>query len=331
MLDRAQAGLTTAVRALVTGAAGFIGANLVRHLVVAGHEVIALSRSHTTAWRLDEIATEVQVLEFDLRDTAAIEQVVAKIRPQWVFHLAAHGAYSWQTDIETMIGVNIGATAAMLSAARAIDVQAFVNAGSSSEYGLKTHAPPEDEWLEPSSYYAVTKVAGSHLTALAAAEGLPAVTLRLYSIYGPWEEPGRLVPALVREALHARLPPLVGPETARDFVYVDDCCDAFVRAAKRGAPGGPGAVLNIGSGAQTRLDEFVEVARNALSVTAHPEWGTMGPRHWDTNVWVSEPRAALEHLGWQASTSLGDGLSRTAAWLRDRPQLWERYGVTGSA
>jgi UDP-glucose 4-epimerase len=325
VLDRAQAGLTTAVRALVTGAAGFLGANLVRHLVVAGHEVIALSRSHTAVWRLDEIATEVQVLEFDLRDTVTIEQVVAKIRPQWVFHLAAHGAYSWQTDIETMIGVNVTATAAMLSAARAVDVQAFVNAGSSSEYGLKTHAPSEDEWLEPNSHYAVTKAAGSHLTALAAGEGLPAVTLRLYSIYGPWEEPGRLVPALVREAHHARLPPLVGPETARD------CCDAFVRAAQRGAPGGPGAVLNIGSGAQTRLDEFVEVARHTLSVRTHPEWDTMGPRHWDTNVWVSEPRAALEHLGWQASTSLGDGLSRTAAWLHDRPQLWERYGIAESA
>ena len=64
--------------------------------------------------------------------------------------------------------------------------------GSSSEYGLKDHAPREDEWLEPNSHYAVTKAAGTHLTALAAAEGLPAVTLRLYSIYGPWEDLGRL-------------------------------------------------------------------------------------------------------------------------------------------
>ncbi len=319
------------MRALVTGAAGFLGANLVRHLAAAGHDVIALSRSRGASWRLEEIATEVRILELDLRDTTAIERAVAATRPQWVFHMAAHGAYSWQTDLETMIGVNVAATAALLAAARAAGVQAFVNAGSSSEYGLKTHPPREEEWLEPNSYYAVTKAASTHLTALAAAEGLPAVTLRLYSIYGPWEDPGRLVPALVREATRGRLPPLVGPETARDFVYVDDCCDALLRAAQRGAPGGPGATLNIGSGAQTRLDELVDVARRVLGVTTHPEWGTMDPRDWDTNVWVSDPRAAFELIDWRAATSLGDGLTRTAAWLRARPQLWERYDVRESA
>lgn len=318
------------MRALVTGAAGFLGANLVRHLTVAGHEVTALSRSREGGWRLEEVSSDVQILEVDVRDTAAIERTVVTAKPEWVFHLAAHGAYSWQTDLDTMISVNIRATAALLTAARTAGVQAFVNAGSSSEYGLKTHAPREDEWLEPNSRYAVTKAAGTHLTALAAAKGLPAVTLRLYSIYGPWEDPRRLVPALVREARHGRLPPLVGPETARDFVYVDDCCDALLRAAQRGAPGGPGATLNIGSGTQTRLDDLVDVARSQLGVTALPEWGRMRQREWDTNVWISDPSAAFELLHWKASTSLGDGFARTAAWLQARPQLWERYGVTES-
>jgi nucleoside-diphosphate-sugar epimerase len=318
------------VRALVTGAAGFLGANLVRHLTVAGHEVIAFSHAGWESWRLDEMVSDVRLLELDLRDTAAITQRVAAVKPHWVFHLAAHGAYSWQTDVATMISVNIGATAALLSAARTADVQAFVNAGTSSEYGLKRHAPREDEWLEPNSHYAVTKAAGSHLTALAAAQGLPAVTLRMYSIYGPWEDPRRLIPALVREATRGRLPPLVGPQTARDFVYVEDCCDALLRAAQLGAPHGPGATLNLGSGTQTRLEELIEVARRALRVTALPKWETMDPRGWDTNVWVSDPHAAFEYLGWNASTTLDDGLTRTAAWLQARPQLWERYGVAES-
>jgi dolichol-phosphate mannosyltransferase len=311
----------------VTGAAGFLGANLVRHLAAAGHEPVALTRSRAGAWRLEDLPAQVRVLELDLRDTAAIERAVEETGPQWVFHLAAHGAYSWQSDLEAMIAVNVTATAALLAAARATGVEAFVNAGSSSEYGLKAHPPREDEWLEPNSHYAVTKAAGTHLTALAAAQGLPAVTLRLYSIYGPWEDPGRLVPALVREATRGELPPLVGPQTARDFVYVEDCCKALLRAAERGAPGGPGATLNVGSGTQTRLDELVDAARGALGVTALPQWGTMGQREWDTNVWVSDPRAAFELLDWKATTPLGDGLSGTAEWLWARPQLWERYGV----
>jgi UDP-glucose 4-epimerase len=315
------------VRALVTGAEGFLGANLVRRLLAGGHEALAVARPGGTSWRLDDIATNVRVVELDLRDLAVVQQTVAETKPQWIFHLAAHGAYSWQTDVEAMVAVNVGATATLLTAARAADVQAFVNVGSSSEYGLKDHPPREDEWLQPNSHYAVTKATGTHLTALAAAQGLPAVTLRLYSIYGPWEDPGRLVPALVREAIHGRLPPLVGPHTARDFVYVEDCCDALLTAAERGAPAGPGGTLNIGSGAQTRLDDLVEIVRASLGVTAHPEWGTMEQRSWDTNIWVSDPRAAMELLNWKATTSLDDGLSKTSAWLKTRPQLWERYGV----
>ncbi len=319
--------MSVVARALVTGAEGFLGANLVRHLSAAGHEVIALSRPGGNSWRLEEIQREVRILELDLRETAAIGEAVTAIEPQWVFHLAAHGAYSWQTDVEAMIEVNVSATAALLAAARAAAVEAFVNVGSSSEYGLKGHPPREDEWLEPNSYYAVTKAAGSHLTALAAGDGLPAVTLRLYSIYGPWEDPGRLIPALVREATRGRLPSLVAPDTARDFVYVGDCCEALLRAAQRGAPGGSGATLNVGSGRQTRLDELVELARRALGVTALPEWSTMEGRGWDTNVWVSDPSAAFERIGWRASTGIGEGLARTAEWLRERPWLWKRYGV----
>ncbi len=315
------------MRALVTGAAGFLGANLVRHLTLAGHETIAVTRPGSSSWRLQDVAADLRVLELDLRDSAAIEQTVARTKPQWIFHMAAHGAYPAQTDLAAMIAVNLSATAALLVAARAVGVQAFVNAGSSSEYGLKAHPPREDEWLQPNSHYAVTKAAGTHLTALAAAQGLPAVTLRLYSIYGPWEDPGRLIPALVREAMRGRLPPLVGPQTARDFVYVDDCCEALLRAARLGAPAGPGATLNIGSGTQTCLDELVEVARGSLGVAALPDWGTMEQRDWDTNVWVSDARAALELLDWKATTGLDDGLSETGAWLQARPQLWERYGV----
>jgi nucleoside-diphosphate-sugar epimerase len=319
------------MKALVTGADGFVGANLVRHLATAGHEVIALLRPGGTVWRLQDIKHELRICEFDLCDVERIACVLTSSKPQWVFHLAAHGAYSWQVDVPRMISVNVGSTAALLAAARMVDVEAFVNVGSSSEYGLKADAPREDEWLQPNSHYAVTKAAGTHLTALAAANGLPAVTLRLYSVYGPWEDPGRLMPALVREASHGKLPPLVGPNTARDFVYVDDCCDALLRAALMGAPSGPGATLNVGSGSQTRLRELVDVVRRALGVDADPEWGSLGQRAWDTDVWVANPRAAFEYLGWHASTSLTEGLLKMATWLCERPQLWERYGVRRGA
>ncbi len=318
----------TRARALVTGAGGFVGANLVRRLLSDGHEVHATSRPGSEPWRLRGVDAEVHAV--DLADTDAIRAVVDKVRPEWIFHLAAHGAYSWQTDLQDILAVNVLGATALIDAAREADVQAFIQAGSSSEYGYKDHAPSEDERVEPNSAYAVAKAAATHYaTFVAARDGARLATLRLYSIYGPWEDPGRLMPTIAMHGLEGRLPGLVAPDTARDFVHVDDACDAFVRAAE--APGlMPGAVLNVGSGRQTTLRQVVEVARRVLAIEQEPDWGSMTARSWDTSVWVSDPRRIESELGWRATTSLDRGLRELADWLRDTPER-ARYAVATSA
>jgi dolichol-phosphate mannosyltransferase len=301
------------VRALVTGAGGFVGANLVRHLTAAGHEVTACARPGGDHWRLS--GGDWSTVPLDLTDAEAVAATVRDARPDWLFHLAAHGAYSWQTDLARMTEVNVLATQALLDAAREAGA-VLVNAGSSSEYGYQDHAPREDERVEPNSHYAVTKAAATHLCRLAAAtHGQRAVTLRLYSAYGPWEESRRLMPTLVARALEGGWPPLVGPETARDFVWVGDVCEAFVLAATRPLED-PGAVFNICSGEQTTLRELVDVVRAVLGVGAEPEWGTMAQRAWDTSVWVGDPSRAGRELGWSARTPLAEGIERMAAWAR---------------
>ena len=115
----------------------------------------------------------------------------------------------------------------------------------------------------------------------------------------------------------------MGPRTARDFVYVDDVCHAFVRAAEVQVE--PGAVFNIGSGSQTTLAELVDVARRVLGVDAEPDWGTYAARAWDTESWVSDPRRAERELGWRAETSIDEGLGLTANWMRENPEAVGRY------
>jgi nucleoside-diphosphate-sugar epimerase len=201
----------------------------------------------------------------------------------------------------------------------------LVNAGSSSEYGRKDHAPSETEPVEPNSLYAVTKVAATHLCRLAGATyGQSTITLRLYSVYGPWEEPGRLMPTLVERALAGCLPPLVDPNVARDFVWVQDACDAFIAAASADLPDG-GSILNLASGTQTSLRSLVELVRRLFTVEVEPAWGSMERRSWDTTVWVGQPDAAADTLGWRARTPLDRGLPQLAEWLQERPDLAARY------
>jgi dolichol-phosphate mannosyltransferase len=312
------------MKAVVTGAGGFVGANLVRCLLAGGHEPFAVVRPGGNTWRLDEVSSGAPHVAVDLRDPAAVERVVRDLRPDVIFHLAAHGAYSWQKDFDAMLSVNVRATEALLVAAREVGAS-LVHAGSSSEYGYQDHAPREDEHVEPNSHYAVTKVAATHLCRLAAAgDGPQAVTLRLYSIYGPWEEPGRLMPTLVRRAVAGGWPPLVGPEIGRDFVWVEDACDALVRAGTRVLEDS-GAVINIASGTQTTLEMLVATARRVLRVEAEPVWGSMPARSWDTSIWVGDPALAEQLLGWKATTTLDAGLVRMAAWFDEHPELAPRY------
>jgi dolichol-phosphate mannosyltransferase len=311
--------------ALVTGAAGFIGAALARRLLAEGYAVTLLAGPSSDLWRVEELRADAEIVAVDLRDADAVEAAVARTRPELVFHLAAHGAYSWQQSLPRMIETNVAGIAHVVEAAHRAGARAIVNAGSSSEYGLKDHAPPEHELPEPNSGYAVTKAAATLYGGWAArSRGQAVTTLRLYSAYGPWEEPRRLIPAVVVHGLERRLPPLVDPRTARDFVYVEDVLDAFLLAAQRARPG-DGAVYNVGSGAQTTLRELAEAARRVFAIADPPAWGSFPARHWDTDVWVADPRRIEAELGWRARTPIEAGLAATARWLEQRPQLAERY------
>jgi dolichol-phosphate mannosyltransferase len=207
-------------------------------------------------------------------------------------------------------------TVSLVQAALAEGCETVVHAGSSSEYGFKDHPPSEDDVLEPNSVYAASKCASTlYCRQTANATGARVVTVRLYSVYGPWEEPRRLIPTLIEHGLAGGLPPLTVPTTARDFVYVDDVVEAMALAAEHARPG---AVYNVGSGRQSTLAELVDLAKAELAIVAEPRWGTEPARTWDTSLWVADPRLIREDLGWSARTSLAEGFRRTVEWQRAR-------------
>lgn len=312
-------------RVIVTGATGFIGANLTRRLLSDGYEIHLLVREGYQPWRIEEIRSEVQVHTVDITDQESLLPVVARIRPELVFHLSAHGAYSWQSDLQGMVRTNLIGTINLVEACLKTGFEHFVNAGSSSEYGYKDHAPSEMEPLEPNSYYAVTKASATMFCRYTARlRGVSLVTLRFYSIYGPYEEPGRLIPTLVVNGRVGRLPPLVNPEIGRDFVYVEDAVDACLLAGSR-QDQEPGSVYNVGTGIQTSIREVAAVACRVMGITVEPQWGSMPDRAWDTSVWVADNRTIRSKLGWEPRYSFEEGFRQTVQWFRDNPSLSPVY------
>ena len=230
---------------------------------------------------------------------------------------------------------NILSTKTLLKASIDLGVESFVHTGSSSEYGRQDHAPVETEEVRPDTPYGRTKAIATAMCVTAARFGNPISettyvaatrisTLRLYSAYGPFEDPRRLIPSLIVHGRRGVFPHLVNPQTARDFVYVDDVVDACLLAAQHEG-GEPGAIYNVGTGEQTTVGAAVEVARRVLAIPGEPQWGSMPARVWDTDTWVADSRRIRTALGWQPCHTFEDGFRQMAAWLDQHPELRERY------
>ena len=250
---------------------------------------------------------------------------VQVVKPQWIFHLAVYGAYSWQIQPHAIFQTNVLGTVNLLEACLEVGFEGFVNTGSSSEYGIKRFAPAEDCWVEPNSCYAASKASATlYCRHKAQQSGSHVVTLRLYSIYGAYEEPNRFMPSLVLHGMDGQYPPLTNPKTARDFVHVEDAVDAYLLAVTaRGQEAG--AVYNVGTGVQTSLGEVVELARSLFSLKAEPTWNNMPGRVWDTDIWVANSQRIREALGWQPRRSLAEGLGGLGNWFTKHPDMMAHY------
>jgi nucleoside-diphosphate-sugar epimerase len=304
---------------LVTGGSGFIGACAVRRLLEEGFAVHVLLRPEARRWRLADVLEAVTVHDADVLDDGAVREAFQACRPRAVLHLAAHGAYESQSDARRILRTTVLGTLNVLEAAAACGARVVVNAGSSSEYGYKAGPMSESDRLEPNSIYAVGKAAQTHLVGvLARRSAAPAMaTFRVFSIYGPWEEPTRLFPTLLRRARAGQPLEMVARGTARDFVYVDDVVDALVRLDA--LEGLRGDVLNLGSGVQSTLEDVVAAVQAAVGSRSEVLWGAMAARQWDTDCWRADPSRAREVLGWTARTSLRDGVARMARWMEEAP------------
>lgn len=299
---------------LVTGAAGFVGANLFKKVAAVRSDVYAIVQ-HEKNWRLAEVSDE-QIIAVDLNDIAATQNLIDKVNPQTVFDCVAYGAYSFEKEAPLIYQTNFLSVMRLVDILATRSISAFIHAGSSSEYGTHCSAPLEDAYCDPNSHYSVSKVAiSNYLHFMGKHHHFPCATLRLYSVYGPLEDTSRLIPNVLRCAAVKKLPPFVDKETSRDFVHVDDVCDAFIMAAAKMHPGIYGDLFNIGTGIKTTIEDLAKLVKKIFNIDEEPQFNTMEGRAWDLAQWYANPSKAEKLLDWKATISLEVGLQSMATWV----------------
>ncbi|NBV51023.1 NAD-dependent epimerase/dehydratase family protein, partial [bacterium] len=303
---------------LVIGASGFVGSKLFFSLSRLRGDVFAASRNILASWRFvnkDHSIQNRQLLNLDIGNYQNLSTVLQKIKPRTIFNLSAYGAYERQSDFAQIHRVNYWGTLNLVRILQELGCDAFVQAGSSSEYGLNCTAPLEESQLKPNSDYAVSKGAASLLVSYyGGITGLPCAHLRLYSVYGPFEEKDRLIPRLVEAGIKGKFPPFADKHISRDFLYVDDCTRAFVKAALTVCKSEPGLSLNVGTGKRTTLEEVAQTAGKVFGISEPPSFGTMSNRKWDLSNWYSNSTQATHKMDWSARVSFEEGLRLTKAW-----------------
>jgi len=302
-------------RFLVTGAAGFVGACLVRRLVKMGLRVHALVAPEGNLWRIEDLLPSLTLHRGDITDETFVRKFIGKVSPTIIYHLATHGAYPTQGDAKRILMTNVLGTYNLLESLDKFPYKLFVNTGSSSEYGFKQKPMKENDLPEPNSYYAVAKLAQTMLCQYTAkSQKKSIVTFRLFSVYGPYEEPSRLVATIIRRCLQGEALQMTSPKTARDFIFVEDVVDAYLNVERLRTC--DAKIFNIGTGRQVSLKKITDTVLKLTGSRVDVQWNAMQDRIWDTSLWVADANRAKRLLGWKAKTSLKQGLVQTMEWIK---------------
>ena len=330
---------------LVSGAGGFIGSALVEALVGQGARVRAFvrytSRGEVGLLRLlaADILREVEVVAGDLRDASAIEEAAQGV--ELIFHLGALISipYSYQHPVE-VVETNVMGTLNVLQACRKVGCR-LVHTSTSEVYGTALRVPIDEVHpLQGQSPYSASKIGADKLVeSYYRSFDVQAVTVRPFNTYGPGQSARAVIPTIITQALTQDVIRLGNLEARRDFTYVSDTVAGFIKAAEaQGAASVPptfggvaGETFNLGYGAEITIGELVEMVGEILGKKLQVEVEDLRLRPEKSEVMrlVSDNRKAREMLGWQPQIDIGEGLTKTIAWIREHLDLYQvgRYEV----
>lgn len=308
---------------LVTGGAGFIGSHVCEALLARGESVTALDNfdpyySPEVKWQNLESALMSQrfgLVEGDVRDPETLNQLFVRGGFEGVIHLAGYaGVRASLDDPLSCEDVNVRGTLVLLDAARRHGLPRFILASTSSVYGLSAAIPylEHDPLLTPISPYGASKIAAEKYAHIYhAVHGLPVVSLRFFTAYGPRQRPDMAFQRFATAMRKGSPIPVYGDgRSSRDYTYISDVVDGILAALDSPLPYG---VFNIGNDQAYRLDEAIGLLANALGV--EPQLEYLSAQAGDPPHTRADISAACAALGYAPKVELEEGMRRFAQWL----------------
>jgi len=318
-----------AKRVLVTGGAGFISSNLIRHLLESTrHEVVSLD-ALTYAGSLENLADvmahpRLSFVHGDIRDKALVQELVGGVDVIVNAAAESHVEKSIEDGASEFVTTNVEGTQILLDAIRETPVERFVLISSSEVYGTAEHAPMDEEHaLNPRSPYAATKAGADRLAySYFVTYDLPVVIVRPFNNYGPRQHPEKVVPRFITQALADEPLTVHGDgHASRDWLYVRDDAEAIEAIVDAPIELIAGEVLNVATGIDIAVGEIAETVLAMLGkpaeMIAHVD---ERPGQVDRHIGSTDKIERV--VGWRARTSFEDGLEATVSWYRENEAWW---------
>jgi nucleoside-diphosphate-sugar epimerase len=304
------------VRVLLTGASGFVGSHVLRRCVERGFPVAALLRPGGDRERIRDLGDAVVEIDGDLAVLEAASSAIEAFAPEVVLPLAWDGVGNTLRNDPRQLRHNPAAALALVDAAASAGARAWIGLGSQAEYGRVEGRVNERHPTNPTSLYGIAKLATGLACGVRCAEQGPRFAwLRLFSTYGPHDNPGWLIPSVATELLAGRVPQLTAGTQRWDYLHVGDVADALLAAAERDTVTG---VYNLGSGEPRTVRSIVEAVRDQAAPGQALDFGAV-PFRPDQVMHLEADTTRLRHdAGWAPRVSFDAGISETVGWLRER-------------
>lgn len=310
---------------LITGGTGFIGSSIANRLINQDIDVSIIDNNNNSLWRIDNV-NKCKFFCIDLQNYSEVENTVKKINPDIIFHLAAYVNPERDYDsINKSYNINLNGTKNLILSLNNYSYDLFINTGTCEEYGNIEAPFRESNRESPVSPYSASKIAATYFCEMnAKIYNKPIITVRPFLTYGPKQIARLLIPWLLYSGFEKKRLLLTPCEQTRDFIYIDDLVDAYIKLSEKYKKVNNMGVFNIGSGVEIKIKKVVKLIEKKLKNTEFLIGGKPY-RHGETMHFFSSIEKIKKTIKWAPKCSIETGIEKTINWWQKNESIWIRY------